>query len=61
VQMLRTIGWMTGSSRMDFSKKSGLISNTVAQSESSDSIEVHMEPYEKSKPFNYMIFIIIIY
>jgi len=46
---------------MDFSKKSGLISNTVAQSESSDSIEVHTEHYEKYKPFNYMIFIIIIY
>ncbi|KAL6264588.1 hypothetical protein P5V15_004690 [Pogonomyrmex californicus] len=39
--MLRTtIGWMTGSSRMDSSKKSVAVSNNVAQSESSDSIEV---------------------
>ncbi|XP_029161674.1 BTB/POZ domain-containing protein 17 [Nylanderia fulva] len=42
--MLRTtIGWMTGSSRMDSSKKAETVNSsqsTVAQSESSDSIEV---------------------
>lgn len=44
MQMLRTtIGWMTGSSRMDSSKKPGAVSSsTVAQSESSDSIEVRV-------------------
>lgn len=43
VQMLRTtIEWMTGSSRMDSGKKSAASSSTVAQSESSDSIEVRI-------------------
>lgn len=55
MQMLRTtIGWMTGSSRMVSGKKSGTVSNTVAPSESSDSIEVYMQHYEKLKQLKYL-------
>lgn len=53
MQMLRTtIGWMTGSSRMDSSKKSETVNSsqsTVAQSEGSDSIEVYIKYYKKPK------------
>lgn len=53
MQMLRTtIGWMTGSSRMDPSKKSETVNSsqsTVAQPESSDSIEVRVKYYKKPK------------
>jgi len=59
--MLRTtIGWMTRSSRMDPSKKSETVNSsqsTVAQSESSDSIEVYMKYYMKPKCYRYALFI----
>lgn len=47
-----TIRWMIGSSRMDSNKKPETVSSTVAQSESSDSIEVYIQ---NSKKLDYFL------